>query len=360
MRSAGTQRPPALWALALPGLVLAVVGASCALTFPDDYDLAGEGSGTGTGGAATLAPNGARCGSSDECNSGQCLPSDSESGSVCCATACTEMAAATCGETGKCDPGGAACAPYPAGTVCGETKCENWKIATDRCQAGACTPGGLADEPPAGDVHYQVKLNENGSKPNSDIVAKRCDAADPQCSSPIEDVMVLQTGDISVTAPSSFYGYLDTSGGGYKPVLIYLGPPNGLPSPTEPVPVFNGTFFSSILVAAGLNPENPERGHLLVLGADCSMNPSAGIFFTARSADGATQRFYFTSSTAVNKQATETTAIGLGGFTNVPPGEVLVQAFRAENGSTPIGEATVTVRPQTITMLRLGPTLGGS
>jgi hypothetical protein len=336
---------------------LGLMGVACAVDFPD-YEL--EGGGTtgngGAGGAETLAADGAPCSTHDECVHGHCLPTDSEQASVCCATDCEVTSTDSCGTTGNCNADGASCALYPSGTICGGTTCADGILATDRCEAGSCTPGGAVDESFEGTLRYQIKLTENGNNPQPGIMAKRCDAGDPQCASPLEDVSVLQTGDISATVPADFFGYLDISGGGYKPTLVYLGPPNHLPTPIERVPVFNASLFNFLLSGVGLDQEEAGRGHLFILGADCEMEPAAGLTFTATTADDDSEGFYYTSSGAVSDDALATSELGIGGFINVPAGEVIVRVSRAEDTSTPMGEATVTIRPQTITILRLGPT----
>ncbi len=140
--------------LALPALALA---ASCALAVPD-YGLdQGSGAGGAGGAAATsgttsgaLAADGAPCGSDGECANGHCLPSNTDDGLVCCATACPDLGAASCGTNGKCDAHGGSCALYSAGTACGDTStCADGMLTSMQCQMGACEhvaspcPGGL-------------------------------------------------------------------------------------------------------------------------------------------------------------------------------------------------------------------------
>ncbi|NUP06005.1 MAG: hypothetical protein HOW73_08100 [Polyangiaceae bacterium] len=131
--------------LAFTGIAVVVLTASCALNFSDYDDIDDESSTStgagGAGGAPPLSPQGTPCSSNDECIDGHCLPSNDDSGNICCATDCTDAKAASCGTNGKCDPGGGSCASYPAGTVCGETTCEDGALTTEVCQAGACAAG---------------------------------------------------------------------------------------------------------------------------------------------------------------------------------------------------------------------------
>lgn len=339
----------------LAPLALALMSASCAVDFPD-YELEGTPHGGGAGGGDTLAADGTACSSHDECSSGHCLPNQEAAGNVCCKSECALTPAASCGTTGMCTPDGAGCALHPTGTICGDTTCDDGVLATDRCDGGSCAPGGAVDQSFEGTLRYQIKLSENGNNPQPGITAVLCDADDTQCAAPLESVSVLQTGDVSVSVAADFFGYLDLSGGGYKPTLVYLGPPNHLATPIERVPVFNSQLFDFLLSSVGLDQEDEERGHLFILGADCDMEPAAGLTFEASTADSESERFYYTSSGAVSDDALATSELGIGGFVNVPAGPVVVRAFRAEDTSTPMGEASVTIRPQTITILRLGPT----
>ncbi|NUP06006.1 MAG: hypothetical protein HOW73_08105 [Polyangiaceae bacterium] len=148
--------------LALLGIAFAIVGAGCALEFPD-YDQGGS-SGTASGGAggsttdgaagstsSSPAPDGSSCNSNGECLNGHCLPSNTEEGNVCCATACEDAGAASCGTNGNCDAHGGSCALYPAGTACGDTTtCDVGMLTSMSCQMGSCEnvsgpcAGGLA------------------------------------------------------------------------------------------------------------------------------------------------------------------------------------------------------------------------
>ncbi len=215
---------------------------------------------------------------------------------------------------------------------------------------------GLVGPPGSADLTYQIKLSDGGNDPAAGLMAERCAASDPDCSMSLGSEAVLQNGAIEASVPASFYGYLDVTGGGYKPMLVYLGPPSNLPLPVEPVPLFSAFWFNVVLQAVGLDTEDPARGHLLVLGADCTLSPAAGLSFSASTADAQTERFYQVDADTIDAQGTETYDVGLGGFVNLPPGLAVVRLYFASDTSTPIGQAEVTIRAQSITMLRLGPT----
>ncbi len=138
-------------AIAVSAFAFALSGVACALSFPD-YDLeegstsatsSSTGSGdAGGGGSAPLLPDGEACASNAECFSGQCLPSNTDEGTICCAVACPEMAVESCGLNGKCDASGADCALHPAGADCGgdAITCAEGLQTKMECRAGACLP----------------------------------------------------------------------------------------------------------------------------------------------------------------------------------------------------------------------------
>lgn len=140
-----TSRVAARRRLGIPGLAFVGLGASCALVFPDDYELdsdstTGAGGIGGSGGAPIMGPIGAPCTLSEECLSGYCVDSNDGEGRVCCSAECKPDDPTSCGRNGKCDPGGEGCASYPAGEECAVPSCVEGLVTNHECQAGACSP----------------------------------------------------------------------------------------------------------------------------------------------------------------------------------------------------------------------------
>lgn len=127
-----------------------VLLASCAVKFTD-YPV-GQGAAGGGGSTAdgSLSPDGTPCSSDGECLHGSCIESNAGTGTICCATPCTDNGTVSCFTNGKCDAGGAGCALYPAGKTCGPTTCQDGMLTARQCQLGTCSsappvpcPGGL-------------------------------------------------------------------------------------------------------------------------------------------------------------------------------------------------------------------------
>lgn len=188
------------------------------------------------------------------------------------------------------------------------------------------------------------------------------DTADPSCSSPVLNGTTGGDGTFTGTLPmgddrGGFDGYARVTGGeDVVDLLVFFNPPitenDGAPVAT---PVITQSAFERIAeMTIGERP-NPDRGHLALEALDCSWSSAAGVTFEIETADGQTTEAYLRGGMMPDTSADRTDGSGMGGFLNVPPGDVTVTAKIAESGEV-VGTVDVFVEPGTVSEVSVAPT----
>jgi hypothetical protein len=95
---------------------------------------------------------------------------------------------------------------------------------------------------------------------------------------------------------------------------------------------------------------DPSRGHLVMLVWDCDQRPASGISFELSGGPPSGSTRIYLRGAVISDHATETDSSGVGGFFNVPPGQVVVQASRIDTGEV-LGAKRIDVVAQQLTHL---------
>ncbi|MCG8555755.1 MAG: hypothetical protein MJD61_10795 [Proteobacteria bacterium] len=150
----------------------------------------------------------------------------------------------------------------------------------------------------------------------------------------------------ATAASGAFFGHLRASGARLIPMAYYLG---------HPVLRQEWHTFTMQDVAstdpAVQPPANVQRGNVIVSVMDCARTPGQGVRFSASSAD-ATTRTWYERPARSSQSVTTTDRSGVGGFTNLPLGPVLLTGYR---GDTPVAAAEAYVHHALITQVTLYP-----
>lgn len=202
---------------------------------------------------------------------------------------------------------------------------------------------------------YRQAINDVVDElPPEGLTVKLCQTVDIACASPlIADVPVAADGTVEVEVPSGFEGYLDLVSDETMPALLFLGPPiTADVLQTEPVQLVSQGLFDSIVTLAGYTP-NPERGHALVLMADCNNVGAPGVSMSIDVDDPDTHRFYL-YDLIPDPAATLSDDSGNGGYLNIPQGFATIEVTLAE-ANLLYSRARFQVRQGTISYVGLTP-----
>lgn len=201
---------------------------------------------------------------------------------------------------------------------------------------------------------YGLQLKD-GNKTPEGLAVKLCAVSDDNCTIPLKTYQP-DPGDGTLVAQVPKKGaYLDVTGATYKPMLLEVGPPSKLTHPLASVNVISEVAFATLLAFAHIT-EDPTRGTVIVAGVDCDGATSEGVSFSCDACDAGTFAYYETGMGSKSaSEVHQTDKSGTAGFINVPAGAVQIQSTRVSDGLV-IGTATIHVRPETVTILRLEPT----
>lgn len=280
------------------------------------------------------------------------------------AAACSSTASVASSSCGK----DADCAARGAGLVCSAGAC----VAAVADAGGdvdaapvdprwACL-GSVAWSPPdpGKPVHFRNRyLRFFGEAPVDGMEVRACRRED-DCAAPVATGTTDPNGYVDMDLPRSFDGFLSLYPPASFPTMIpamqwILPPPekddlkgaeisNLLSVHVTSVGEIN-LFMNSVGVAA-----DPARGHILGLSTDCQGNPAKGVSITLSNKDDKTVAYYTDSVGSPSAALTETQEKGEGGFGNVAPGTVTVEARVA---GRKLGAYTVLVKAGTVTYLPL-------
>jgi hypothetical protein len=184
-----------------------------------------------------------------------------------------------------------------------------------------------------------------------DLTVKGCGPLDVACADPLATettdasgkcVLELQTGT------TGFTGFLEVTGADRVPLLAYVH-----------VPITGDrqqTWFSlspaelgTLTGLSGGGTPDPARGHLAVRAFDCRGANGLGLRFdVGEAADSDSHEFYFVNGVP-SGETDKTTGEGLGGWFDITPGTVTVQAFQ-EDSVMPVATKVVQVRAGALTI----------
>lgn len=216
----------------------------------------------------------------------------------------------------------------------------------------------------AAELEYTGRaVGATSEEPLADVDFEICPSADDaSCANPVLEGTIDGDGMFTGTIPMGddrmgFDGYARVTGGeGVVDTLVFFNPPitenNDAPDRT---PLVTEQMFQTFTEAGMGESPNPDRGHLALEALDCTWSPASGVQFSIDTADSETTEAYLRGGMTPDTSADRTDGSGLGGFVNVPTGEVTVTARAAESGEV-IGTADIFVEAGTVSEVAVAPT----
>jgi cytochrome c5 len=186
--------------------------------------------------------------------------------------------------------------------------------------------------------------------PPTGISLKLCNKYDPPCASPLGMPVPDVDGKVTVTVPSDTEAYLEITGGGYIPTLLFL---DHRAEPTNPEELLVPSATVDALSSAVGVPYDNSKGILLVRTTDCTLYPTAGAAISIFPAGNATRFYTINSLTTPN--ASQTDSAGNAGYVNVEPGTPTVTGTVGPEGKT-YGSVTTLIRAGHMTAVIVPPT----
>jgi hypothetical protein len=192
--------------------------------------------------------------------------------------------------------------------------------------------------------------------PNISLVA--CNKNDLACDAPVVKATSGMDGRAVLKVPANFAGYLQqTDSTAYGPGLYF--PPALLPMDTDrrnfPIFRIGATTGLALALGAGLDP---SRGHIMLVSEDCMGLAVPGVAFSTPQADMKTVQFYVRDQTPTTS-AMDTPPEGTGGYMNLPPGVIVINAKEVKTGIE-LATATVLIRAGFISMSYIRPMSRGA
>lgn len=196
-------------------------------------------------------------------------------------------------------------------------------------------------------------------KPLGDVTVRACDRRDPECLEPFDEQTSDPSGKVTLTLPmlkktgfgsgeDGFDGFRWLTGPGLRPTYRYANLP-AVQGGAGVYAVANAATTQALAQATGIVVD-PTRAVIVAEIKDCYSIHAAGVRFEADATDAASTPYYLVTGVP-NTTQTETTANGIGGWVNVPPGQATIVAREANTGrelarsivSTHAGATTVLV-----------------
>lgn len=201
-----------------------------------------------------------------------------------------------------------------------------------------------------------------GGEPMAGVEFEVCpDASDASCANPVVEGETGTDGTFTGTISTGedrlgFDGYARVKGDDVVDTLVFFHPPitENKDAPDR-APLVTRDLFETFATAGMGKSPNPERGHLALEALDCSWSRAGGVTFEIDTGDAETTEAYLRGGTTPDATAERTDGSGLGGFVDVPPGEVTVTARVAETGEY-VGEVDVFVEAGAVSEVAVAPT----
>jgi hypothetical protein len=231
------------------------------------------------------------------------------------------------------------------------------------CEASLCRPksdpawaclDGQAEAPPPitpSQIRFTGRLVDVVfQKPVPGIDLRVCERLDPECSMPLAAVVSDEQGEVNLTLPGGFNGYLRWQSPNTQPVLFFF-----------PAPLSRDTVLPLGVVTpqimAGLDVQFERltiegRAVAVVYATDCAGAPAVGVRLSVLEGDSSTRVFYEADGLFPASQR-ETTQTGVVRAINVPTGNVSLRATLSDGRE--IGTARVLTRAGFVTLTILSP-----
>lgn len=267
-----------------------------------------------------------------------------------------------------------------------DTDCtaKGWSGAT--CSHGACVNSSAISSDAGGDTsadagippgpwgcvgHVKWPIDTTGEKrkirnkildiseqPVTSVVLIACGKLDPECTRPIttEPVTTGADGVFTLVLPRGFDGFVKaTPPAPMLPALIFSPPLyedlDTVATGGEPLHAVSKADIDALLALVGASVDD-TAGHLFAQNLDCEDHLASGVSLSL-SVKGPTTKPYYYAGGLPNTDVLTTDGSGLGGFVNVPPGNVVLTA-RNTLGQL-YATRQVVVKAKTVTYLTNAP-----
>lgn len=339
---------------------------------PLEHDAAGSHHPGGTfdggtgGGAASDAStsDGARLGDGGVPAIDTSVPPTSDSGGTCVGPACPQCTTdEDCVRRGI--PGGtcadAICwAPEPECTSDAECAQRGPEYEGGRCLAMTCRPNprwrceraAVTQSTPMRTLRVLVR-DSLSLDPIREVRALACNKLDLQCAAPVAEAITNAEGDIVVTVPGDFAGYLQIRQPGYFPAMYFLPVAYPEDGRLQPFPLLASGIIGDVLALALGTGLDAERGHMMLISEDCSGAALPGVTFKSPQQDADTVQFYV-QDLLPSTEAEQTAEAGNGGYLNFPAGTATIDVTRVEK-NLKLATVSVVVRPGFISVAYIRP-----
>lgn len=259
----------------------------------------------------------------------------------------------------------AARGPSFAQSVCVNSWCEVRSQALSRApdasdpSDGAASAWDCLKKPPAPSpqpppYHITMHLTDPlSASPLSGVSGRLCNKLDLNCDQPQSEPAVSDDdGVLTFDVTNTFNGYVSLSRSDILPGLYFFNPQVDRDRDIPSAPLVTPAQASGLTAVFG-GQQQPDLGLILLTTYDCSGRAATGVSFASENGDTSTVLFYIVGGLP-NAKETATDGTGYGGFTNMPPGTVVVRGTLAATGSE-IGTISLLSKAGAITYSRIVP-----
>ncbi|HET9958284.1 MAG TPA: hypothetical protein VFQ61_27505, partial [Polyangiaceae bacterium] len=220
------------------------------------------------------------------------------------------------------------------GQAFSDTVCINQICRADPKWACLDDPEPIVSE---GTGPFEVKLPLivlNAPAPNNKLPGasvKVCTRLDGDCLNPLDTLESDEDGILNLTLNANFSGYLEVQKQGFTTTLYFFNPPITRSQTLANLSLSPTQLREGIV---GLLQASPERGDILVQALDCTGKQAPGVRLElgeGKTSQAEAIQYYLEDNTPARGRD-ETDVTGYGGFLNVNPGQVVLNAKVAENG----------------------------
>jgi hypothetical protein len=233
-----------------------------------------------------------------------------------------------------------------ANTICTANRCElpgPWS-----CLNHVTWPAGGATNPTV----TALMVDLITSQPVAGLTAKVCHKLDTACESPLRaDLVSDSAGRMTLSVPSGFDGYLESTSADIMPFLYFFYPPVTADREVPAVPILRAAAMSTFANLVG-SELMADRGHFLARVYNCLGQTAEGVSLSSPEGDSTTLPFYMIKGIPSAKVST-TDSSGNGGLLNLRPGTATLMG-KLDNGDS-TGLLSATIRPGRITYTAMVP-----
>lgn len=233
------------------------------------------------------------------------------------------------------------------GSVCEESFCRlpaRWE-----CLAA---PGEEPESTAQGNYSLSFLVRDTVTQmPHVGLEARLCRRLQVDCAETASAAGATDTsGELTVSVPANFDGYVRFSGPEVAPTLYFLNPPVTEDRAGISISASSAATMAGLSALTGATPD-PGLGVVLVTAFDCLGDPADGATISAPDV-GTEARSFYVRNGLPSTTATTTDATGYSGIVNAEPGTV---SFFAERDGVSLGSVTVLVQPSSQTLARIVP-----